>query len=152
MWHDAAFDKVKLPKGELFDHEKVLHEWRGGGRSSMATFTAKVGNPKFVKAGKPYAVADGIEEWLTHYKVKGDYPNLAVLVQIMIVFPSNTADCERGVSLMGRIIKTKKRNRLAQETLSALMIIASHGSKDKLDLKAMISKLRKSHSLSARLI
>ena len=83
-------------------------------------------------------MADAYEKWLLQ-KAEA-FENLATLVRIMIVIPSNSAQCERGVSLMGRI-KTTKRNRLHDPTLDALMTIASHGNKDELDIKKLIKKM-----------
>ena len=87
-----------------------------------------------------FNMADAYEKWLLQ-KAEA-FENLATLVRIMIVIPSNSAQCERGVSLMGRI-KTTKRNRLHDPTLDALMTIASHGNKDELDLKKLIKKMSK---------
>ena len=50
------------------------------------------------------------------------YPNLAILAQIVLVFPASSVDCERGFSTQNHI-KTKSRNRLGALHLDMLLRI-----------------------------
>lgn len=54
--------------------------------------------------------------------VTGRFRNILALVQIALVIPINSAECERGFSLMGRV-KCDWRNRLKPNTLTELMSI-----------------------------
>ena len=54
------------------------------------------------------------------------YPNLCKLVQICLILPLSTADCERAFSTMKRV-KTPLRNRLNTKTLDSLMRIRVEG-------------------------
>ena len=53
---------------------------------------------------------------------KDQFPNLIILVDLILTIPASTADCERGFSAMKRI-KTDWRCRLATSTLADLMCI-----------------------------
>ena len=53
-------------------------------------------------------------------------PEMKALVTIRLIYPYNTACCERGFSLMG-LVKSYLRNRLYIETLDALMTIGMLG-------------------------
>ena len=59
-------------------------------------------------------------------KLKNKYPNLATLVELLLVFPVSNATVERGFSAMKRI-KSDWRNRLNEETLENLMRISIEG-------------------------
>ena len=48
------------------------------------------------------------------------YPNLAILAQIVLVFPASSVDCERGFSTQNHI-KTKTRNQLGPVHLDMLL-------------------------------
>lgn len=54
--------------------------------------------------------------------VSGRFRNILALVQIALVIPINSAECERGFSLMARV-KCDWRNRLKPDTLTELMSI-----------------------------
>ena len=57
------------------------------------------------------------EVWSTLFtKLKSKYPNLATLVELLLVFPVSNATVERGFSAMKRI-KSDWRNCLNEETL-----------------------------------
>jgi hypothetical protein len=58
-------------------------------------------------------------------QVQQQFPDILALVQICLLIPTNTADCERGFSLMGRI-KNDWRARLNTSTLASLKAISLH--------------------------
>ena len=64
--------------------------------------------------------------WLVLAKHQNQYPNLWLLIQILLLFPVSNAIVERGFSAMRRI-KTDWRCSLKQETLDHLMRIAIEG-------------------------
>lgn len=61
---------------------------------------------------------------LTHYQV--NFPNLAHLIEVLLLFPISNATVERGFSTMRRI-KTDWRSRLNEETLDHLLRISTNG-------------------------
>ena len=61
---------------------------------------------------------------LTHYR--GNFPNLAHLIEILLLFPISNATVERGFSTM-RQMKTDWRSRLGEETLDHLLRISADG-------------------------
>ena len=65
--------------------------------------------------------------YTTHQtKEQVPHPNLATLVELLLVFPVSNATVERGFSAMKRI-KSDWRNRLNEETLDNLMRISIEG-------------------------
>ena len=72
-----------------------------------------------------------------------EFPNLVKLVKIVLIFPLQTATCERGFSVQN-CTKTVTRNRLQESNLGALMNICINGpTQDMYDFKPA-SKLWKS--------
>ncbi|XP_021373041.1 zinc finger protein 862-like [Mizuhopecten yessoensis] len=63
---------------------------------------------------------------LVHQHHAETFPNLLKLVQIAILMPYQTADCERGFSNQNNT-KTSSRNRLEGKTLNRLMLINIEG-------------------------
>ena len=61
---------------------------------------------------------------LAHYREK--FPNLAHLIEILLVFPVSNAKVERGFSMM-RWINIDWKSRLAEETLDHLMRVSIDG-------------------------
>ena len=51
------------------------------------------------------------------------FPNLLILMQISLIIPMTSVDCERGFSTMNRI-KSKLRNKLSNYVLDRLMRIS----------------------------
>ena len=60
----------------------------------------------------------------THHS--DELPSLIKLVQIPLLFPLHTADCERAFSAQNLIV-TKLRNRLAPEISDKLLRVRMHG-------------------------
>lgn len=61
-----------------------------------------------------------------HFHGPLDYPNICILVRLVLLLVVDTSCCERGFSSMNRI-HTESRNRLKLSTLNDLMFISFHG-------------------------
>lgn len=68
--------------------------------------------------------ANFLEFLMMHHK--DDYPDFAIVAEIALVIPLNSAACERGFSAQNRI-KTKSRNRLGEAQVDKLMKINING-------------------------
>lgn len=62
------------------------------------------------------------ESVLKDHAVVSSYPNVCKLIQVCLILPVSSADCERGFSRYN-LIKTKPRNRLCPSTVNVLMML-----------------------------
>ena len=56
----------------------------------------------------------------------GQFQHMQVVAEISLVLPMSSSCCERGFSCMKRV-KSGWRSRLANDTLTSLMLISMHG-------------------------
>ena len=56
----------------------------------------------------------------------GQFQHMQVVAEISLVLPMSSSCCERGFSCMKRV-KSDWRSRLANDTLTSLMLISMHG-------------------------
>lgn len=63
---------------------------------------------------------------------KHDFPALLQVIRFVLLIPVDTAECERGFSLMNRL-KTDVRNRMGMAQLNDIMFICLHGPKSVTD-------------------
>ena len=103
------FSGVLEQKG--FDDEEVWHEW--------LTFKIHV-NGHLMKLS-PHTLWQRV---LVNFR--GRYPNLSLLIEIMLLVPTNTACCERGFSAMKRV-KSDWRGSLMVDSLDDLLRITIDG-------------------------
>ena len=59
------------------------------------------------------------------YADKDFYPNISVLLRIMATIPVTSCECERSISLLGRI-KTSLRSTMSQDRLNGLAMLHCH--------------------------
>ena len=59
------------------------------------------------------------------YADKDFYPNINVLLRIMATIPVTSCECERSISLLGRI-KTSLRSTMGQDWLNGLAMLHCH--------------------------
>ena len=105
----------------LVDHFRPLLERNG---VSVAGVAADWLSFRGYCEGAIQCKEDAWQLLLIHYRTQ--FPNLAHLVEILLVFPVSNAKAERGFSAMRRI-KTDWRSRLAEDTLDHLMRITING-------------------------
>ena len=125
------FGKEKTLKGggtvkPLVDGEKCLDEFEKF-KSFMHSNQGLYKRKKTNEAGE---LTDEDEECLFSEFFKAQYPtlkrafpNLIILMQIALIVPMTSVDCERGFSAMNRI-KSKTRNRMLNVVLDHLMRIS----------------------------
>ena len=138
--HTLVFQPHSWPKGEalasygeesvtkLFQH--FLGPLSAGGMQEVNALLQwtelKISVSKYMSASTQILPTSAIwQHFIVQDSVDKYFPDLLALVKICLLIPTNTADCERGFSLMGRI-KTDWRCRLHASTTTSLMAINLH--------------------------
>lgn len=101
-----SFMKIDLPSLLSFDAELDLwlHHWK-----AEPELASELNTP-----GKTLQYAD-----------KDFYPNINVLLRIMVTIPVMSCECERSISFLGRI-KTSLRSTMGQGRLNGLAMLHCH--------------------------
>ena len=101
--------------GPVINKEEALSEW-------------KLVKQVVRDEGASYSYKDKLSTmWQVIQSSHGkEFPNLLKLVKLVLIFPLQTATCERGFSVQNGT-KTIKRNRLKEENLKSLMNIKLNG-------------------------
>ncbi|XP_065831995.1 zinc finger protein 862-like [Oscarella lobularis] len=106
-----------LPSGAIEGVDECLQEW----------FTLKAYMRKnWVSSDSSMSQKEVIEKLCKDFTLIQIFPNLSQLARICRTLPIHTADVERSFSQL-KLVKTRIRNRLKEDTLDALLRIAVEG-------------------------
>ena len=98
---------------------------------------------EFTIAGWFKTLSDG------EYNGKTLYPNMMILLELILIMPSSTAEVEQGFSVM-KLLCTRVRASMKQTTLDCLVCICLHKELEDADFEEIVNIYRDCQDVSSR--